>query len=350
MVAYEWLCGQPPFSGNGIALAMQHVHNEIPPLDQRASHLPTEVAQIITRALSKSPDARFPSAREFAQALQQAALNAGISQFKRPTRTLLLPHRPPTTGLHSQEEPLPSPTPSQPITNGSAATGVLSFPALLAPTAAAPVSFHNDPTIRTLSDAQLPAVPSPSTRSVASPRNRHLLAIGLAMLLLLLVAGLVVQLPITITALQANARAAATAQSLAAATAGSRATATAQVYASTPTPVVPSPTAAPASPPRVDGTPVKLPDGLQYIDISEGVGMPAQSVYDTTVYYTGWVQSTGKKFDSSADHGGQPFSPDPRGRHSGHESRRHQASDHSTRAGLRKPGAGRYPGELNPHL
>jgi FKBP-type peptidyl-prolyl cis-trans isomerase len=88
-------------------------------------------------------------------------------------------------------------------------------------------------------------------------------------------------------------------------------TATAKVYAGTPTPVVPKPTSPATSPPSVSGTPVKLDSGLQYIDITEGQGMPAQSVYNTSVYYTGWVQSTGKKFDSSYDQGGSTFAPDP---------------------------------------
>lgn len=87
-------------------------------------------------------------------------------------------------------------------------------------------------------------------------------------------------------------------------------TATAQIYAGTPTPVVPAATKAPDTPPTVSGTPVKLADGLQYIDIKVGEGMPAQSVYNTKVYYTLWVQSTGKKVDSTYDDGGTAFEPD----------------------------------------
>jgi FKBP-type peptidyl-prolyl cis-trans isomerase FkpA len=53
---------------------------------------------------------------------------------------------------------------------------------------------------------------------------------------------------------------------------------------------------------------VTLPDGLQYIDITEGGGVPATSGSSVSVIYTGWLQSTGQKFDSTYDDGGQPFS------------------------------------------
>jgi FKBP-type peptidyl-prolyl cis-trans isomerase FkpA len=58
----------------------------------------------------------------------------------------------------------------------------------------------------------------------------------------------------------------------------------------------------------VDKTPVTLSKGLQYIDIAEGGGAPATNGSSLTVIYTGWLQSTGQKFDSTYDNGGQPFS------------------------------------------
>ncbi|GAC1357367.1 MAG: hypothetical protein NVS2B12_05530 [Ktedonobacteraceae bacterium] len=63
----------------------------------------------------------------------------------------------------------------------------------------------------------------------------------------------------------------------------------------------------PATPPATTTDPQKLADGLQYVVSKEGTGpgaKPGQTVY---VEYTGWFQSTGKKFDSSYDHGGQPL-------------------------------------------
>jgi FKBP-type peptidyl-prolyl cis-trans isomerase len=100
-----------------------------------------------------------------------------------------------------------------------------------------------------------------------------------------------------------NAHASATAQ-----TQNVHATQTAQVLAATPTPVVGTPTPAPDKPPVVDTKPTTLPDGLQYIDLTEGGGAPAANGNTVSVIYTGWLQSSGQKFDSSYDHDGQPFS------------------------------------------
>jgi peptidylprolyl isomerase len=70
----------------------------------------------------------------------------------------------------------------------------------------------------------------------------------------------------------------------------------------------PTATAGPAKPPTVSGTPVKLSDGLEYIDVKVGCGSPAQSGSNVSVEYTGWLQNGGTKFDSSYDRGGTPFS------------------------------------------
>ncbi|GCF07398.1 FKBP-type peptidyl-prolyl cis-trans isomerase [Dictyobacter arantiisoli] len=63
----------------------------------------------------------------------------------------------------------------------------------------------------------------------------------------------------------------------------------------------------PATPPAVSITPTKLADGLQYIVVKPGNGATVSSTSIVSVEYTGWVQSTGKKFDSSYDHGGSTF-------------------------------------------
>jgi hypothetical protein len=70
----------------------------------------------------------------------------------------------------------------------------------------------------------------------------------------------------------------------------------------------PTPTAGPASPPAVTENPVILADGLQYTDLQVGCGPAAKSGSTVSVEYTGWLQSSGKKFDSSYDRKGSPFS------------------------------------------
>jgi len=64
---------------------------------------------------------------------------------------------------------------------------------------------------------------------------------------------------------------------------------------------------APKTPPPVQGEPTKTPSGLEYWDIKVGTGKVARAADDVTVNYTGGVEKTGKKFDSSVDRG-EPFS------------------------------------------
>lgn len=71
--------------------------------------------------------------------------------------------------------------------------------------------------------------------------------------------------------------------------------------------LLPTATAGPVKPPTLTETPVVLADGLQYIDARTGCGPVAKSGSSVTLEYTGWLQSSGKKFDSSYDRGGSPF-------------------------------------------
>ena len=97
------------------------------------------------------------------------------------------------------------------------------------------------------------------------------------------------------------------------------ATATAAVKAATATAIAlkpclsklnlpPTATAGLTKPPTVSGTPVKLSDGLEYIDVKVGCGSASQTGSNVSVEYTGWLQNGGTKFDSSYDRGGKPFS------------------------------------------
>jgi FKBP-type peptidyl-prolyl cis-trans isomerase len=72
--------------------------------------------------------------------------------------------------------------------------------------------------------------------------------------------------------------------------------------------------AAPSPSPGTDdfnagaGLPViTLPDGLKYIDLAVGTGATALSGDNVSVQYTGWLQSTGKMFDSSRQPGRGAF-------------------------------------------
>lgn len=51
-------------------------------------------------------------------------------------------------------------------------------------------------------------------------------------------------------------------------------------------------------PPPVNGQPVRVPNGLEYIEITPGTGPEARAGQNVTVHYTGWL-TTGQQFDSS---------------------------------------------------
>jgi len=69
-----------------------------------------------------------------------------------------------------------------------------------------------------------------------------------------------------------------------------------------------TPSAGPATAPHITGSVVTLKDGLKYIDIKTGKGTAAKRGSTVTVEYSGWFASACKKFASSYDRGGQPFS------------------------------------------
>jgi serine/threonine protein kinase len=72
-VAYEALAGQPPFQRDTeLALLYAHVSHDPPPLTPYRPDLPHPVNQVMARALSKSPDDRYPTCKAFISALRDA--------------------------------------------------------------------------------------------------------------------------------------------------------------------------------------------------------------------------------------------------------------------------------------
>jgi serine/threonine protein kinase len=73
VVVYEWLCGEVPFQGDPIEVALQHLSD--PPLSLRARvpGIPPAVEQVVLKALAKDPQERFSCVQDFAEALEEAA-------------------------------------------------------------------------------------------------------------------------------------------------------------------------------------------------------------------------------------------------------------------------------------
>jgi len=112
----------------------------------------------------------------------------------------------------------------------------------------------------------------------------------------------------------AKATAKSTTQANASVTAGVQASATSVAQAvSTAYAGSPTPSAGPTTPPVVTQAAKKTATGLQIIDIKVGSGAVAKAGSTVEAEYTGWLQSSGKKFDSSFDHGGQPIQVTPLG-------------------------------------
>jgi serine/threonine-protein kinase len=71
-VLYEMLAGKPPFTGRTAqAILARRLTEPVPPLRAVRESVPVHIEQTINRALSKAPADRFPTARQFADALEE---------------------------------------------------------------------------------------------------------------------------------------------------------------------------------------------------------------------------------------------------------------------------------------
>jgi eukaryotic-like serine/threonine-protein kinase len=107
---YECLAGVVPFEGNFGEVLLKVSTQPLPPLRQKVSDVPADFAAAIEKALAREPDARYPDAQSFAQALRKVAPAVaagsllGIRQGPPP-----MPARPvPSPGPASRAAPVPS--------------------------------------------------------------------------------------------------------------------------------------------------------------------------------------------------------------------------------------------------
>jgi serine/threonine-protein kinase len=72
VVLYEMLTGDVPFHGDSVvAVAMKHVREQVPDVQERRPHLSTATAAVLDRALAKNLDERYADAGEMASALEE---------------------------------------------------------------------------------------------------------------------------------------------------------------------------------------------------------------------------------------------------------------------------------------
>src|SRR5205823_1952433 len=82
IIVYEWLCGEPPFRGSTIEIAMQHALAPQPSLREKAPGITSDIEQVVMTALAKEPRQRFSNVQAFATALEHAvAALAGTTFF-----------------------------------------------------------------------------------------------------------------------------------------------------------------------------------------------------------------------------------------------------------------------------
>ena len=101
-VLYECLTGRKPFSGESVSVILVKILTEEPqPVDFAATGLPLEVGAVLTRAMAKSPAARYASGADLVEALRTAGQTTVVrapttSPAPAPPLPILKPQAPPT--------------------------------------------------------------------------------------------------------------------------------------------------------------------------------------------------------------------------------------------------------------
>jgi len=112
VVAFELLVGERPFPAEHFAAqARQHVEEPPPRPSSRNSRLPAAIDEVLQRGMAKSPEDRWPSCHDLAQALADAAPEP-------PAPTLPLA-APPGRTRRAAHPPAPAPATWQPLRFGS---------------------------------------------------------------------------------------------------------------------------------------------------------------------------------------------------------------------------------------
>jgi serine/threonine protein kinase len=89
IVLYELLVGEPPFDADTpLAILLKHMNDPLPIPREKNPEIPEPLERVLLKALAKQPEDRYASAKEMAQALAEAAANAGVVVPERISRPL----------------------------------------------------------------------------------------------------------------------------------------------------------------------------------------------------------------------------------------------------------------------
>jgi len=123
VLVFECLAGKPPFVAESIGeYVHKHTTMPAPPLSDPRPDLPVAISDAVARALSKSPDQRFPDILDFVVALGGRA--------RRTTTSMGTPTAAPATGPSTPVTSPPSLQPRVPARWRKARRGVMAFAAL----------------------------------------------------------------------------------------------------------------------------------------------------------------------------------------------------------------------------
>jgi serine/threonine protein kinase len=89
IVVYEWLAGIHPFKDAAEPIIFMHLNVPPPPLYGVYPNISQEVDRVVMRALAKDPELRYPSIKDFSQ-----ALNIALQASTQPAYQLNIPEQP----------------------------------------------------------------------------------------------------------------------------------------------------------------------------------------------------------------------------------------------------------------
>ncbi len=83
VIAYEMIVGRPPFEAETpLAIVLKHVTEPLTPPNAINPRVPQPVSDVISKALNKDPDERYPTTEVFAQALNTAIAVSPLGETK----------------------------------------------------------------------------------------------------------------------------------------------------------------------------------------------------------------------------------------------------------------------------
>lgn len=109
VLLYELLTGQVPHTGETpLAVAYQHVHNDVPPPSQAKPGLPPVIDALVGKATRREPSERFQNAREFLAAARAARTEVDRAYTPVPMpaqHTLIIDDEPVVAAAPAEQQP-----------------------------------------------------------------------------------------------------------------------------------------------------------------------------------------------------------------------------------------------------